>query len=183
MRNGVKVGIVGGVFAVMVGGAGYGAYNIVSAVSGDGGSAAAGAEKTGPPSDDEVAETSEKFFTAWEQGDAATAADLTDNALAAKELLIAYGGQAHIGKVKITPGTATGATVPFEVSATVSYEGRSKPLTYKSEPASYAGRPPGGRSSTGGPPSCTRISRPATPCSRARRRARPSRRWTVTAPC
>ncbi|MGW0571431.1 penicillin-binding transpeptidase domain-containing protein [Streptomyces tauricus] len=133
MRNGVKVGIVGGVFAVMVGGAGYGAYNIVSAVSGDGGSAEASAEKTGPPSDDEVAETSDKFFTAWEKGDAATAADLTDNALAAKELLIAYGGQAHIGKVKITPGTATGATVPFEVSATVSYEGRSKPLTYRSE--------------------------------------------------
>ncbi|MFD6290949.1 penicillin-binding transpeptidase domain-containing protein [Streptomyces sp. NPDC060205] len=142
MRSGVKVGLVGGVFAVMVGGAGYGAYNIVTAVSGDGGSAAA-AERTGPPSGDEVRETSEKFFTAWEQGDAPTAADLTNNALGAKELLVAYGGQAHIGKVKITPGTATGTTVPFKVSATVSYEGKSKPLAYRSELAVVRGKTSG----------------------------------------
>ncbi|MDQ1036789.1 hypothetical protein QFZ75_003205 [Streptomyces sp. V3I8] len=132
MRSGAKVAVVGGVFAVMVGGAGYGAYNIVSAVSGDEGTTAA-AKETGPPSADEVAKTSEKFFTAWEQGDTATAADLTDNAVAAKDLLVAYGGQAHIGRVKVTPGTATGTTVPFKVSATVSYEGRSKPLTYDGE--------------------------------------------------
>ncbi|WP_328494588.1 penicillin-binding transpeptidase domain-containing protein [Streptomyces sp. NBC_00414] len=143
MRSGVKVGIVGGVFAVMVGGAGYGAYNIVSAVSGDGGSAGAGTKKTGPPSGDEVRETSKKFFAAWEQGDAATAGNLTDNSVVAKDLLVAYGGQAHIGKVKITPGAASGATVPFEVSATVSYEGKSKPLTYKSELAVVRGKTTG----------------------------------------
>ncbi|WP_413758580.1 penicillin-binding transpeptidase domain-containing protein [Streptomyces sp. MMBL 11-3] len=133
MRNGAKVAIVGGVFAVVVGGVGYGAYNVVSTVNGDGGSSAAGAERTGPPSGDEVEETSGKFFAAWEQGDAAAAADLTDNAAAARELLVAYGGQAHIGKVKVTPGKAVGTRVPFSVSATVSYEGKSKPLTYKSE--------------------------------------------------
>lgn len=109
MRNGAKAAIVGGVFAVMVGGAGYGAYNIVSAVSGDGGSAGTTAEKkTGPPSGDEVEEASEKFFAAWKKGDAATAAAETNNAQAAKPLLVAYGGQAHITKVKITPGTCGG---------------------------------------------------------------------------
>ncbi|MEU9960344.1 penicillin-binding transpeptidase domain-containing protein [Streptomyces sp. NPDC050982] len=134
MRNGAKAAIVGGVFAVMVGGAGYGAYNIVSAVSGDSGSAGTKAEKkTGPPSGDEVEETSRKFFAAWEQGEAATAAAETNNAQAAGPLLVAYGGQAHITKVKITPGTPTGTTVPYSVSATVSYEGKSKPLAYKSE--------------------------------------------------
>ncbi|MDQ0950372.1 hypothetical protein QFZ24_004295 [Streptomyces phaeochromogenes] len=134
MRNGAKAAIVGGVFAVMVGGAGYGAYNIVSAVSGDGGSAGTTAEKkTGPPSGDEVEETSKKFFAAWEQGEAATAAAETNNAQAARPLLVAYGGQAHITKVKVTPGTPTGTTVPYSVSATVSYEGKSKPLAYKSE--------------------------------------------------
>ena len=134
MRNGAKAAIVGGVFAVMVGGAGYGAYNIVSAVSGDSGSARTKAEtKTGPPSGDEVEETSKKFFAAWEKGQAATAAAQTNNATVARDLLVAYGGQAHITKVRITPGTPAGTTVPFSVAATVSYEGRSKPLAYKSE--------------------------------------------------
>ncbi|MFE9685047.1 penicillin-binding transpeptidase domain-containing protein [Streptomyces sp. NPDC006285] len=143
MRNGVKATIVGGVFAVMVGGAGYGAYNIVGAVSGDEGSSSAGARRTGPPSGDEVRETSEKFFAAWERGDAAAAADLTDNAVAARELLVAYGGQAHIGRVKVTPGTAAGPRVPFSVSATVSYEGKSKPLTYEGELAVVRGETTG----------------------------------------
>ncbi|WP_221352360.1 penicillin-binding transpeptidase domain-containing protein [Streptomyces beigongshangae] len=146
MRNGVKAAMVGGVFAVMVGGAGYGAYNIVGAVSGDGdgsGSSAAGAERTGPPSADEVRETSGKFFAAWERGDAAAAAGLTDNAEVARVLLADYAGQAHIGKVKVTPGTATGTTVPFSVAATVSYEGKSKPLAYRSELAVVRGRTTG----------------------------------------
>ncbi len=132
MRNGAKTALVGGVFAVLVGGAGYGAYNVVSAVSGDGGSGEAAA-KTGPPSSDEVRETSEKFFAAWEKGEATEAAALTDNANFAEPLLAAYAGPAHITKVKVTPGTTTGTTVPYSVSATVSYEGKSKPLAYDSE--------------------------------------------------
>jgi hypothetical protein len=133
MRKGAKAAIVGGVFAVMVGGAGYGAYNIVSAVTGDSGSTQTEAAKTGPPSGDEVEETSKKFFAAWEKGQAATAAALTNNATVARPLFVAYAGQAHLTKVKITPGTPTGTTVPFSVSATVSYEDKSKPLSYKSE--------------------------------------------------
>ncbi|MDT0610014.1 penicillin-binding transpeptidase domain-containing protein [Streptomyces lancefieldiae] len=130
MGRGVKVAVIGGVFAVMVGGAGYGAYNVVSALDGDGGSG--GSPRSGPPSGDEIGETSEKFFAAWEKGDATTAASLTNNAATAGTLLTAYGEGAHITGVEITPGTATGATVPFTVKAKVSYEGTTKPLTYES---------------------------------------------------
>ncbi|MEU3732669.1 penicillin-binding transpeptidase domain-containing protein [Streptomyces sp. NPDC033538] len=132
MRKGVKATVIGGVFAVMVGGAGYGAYNVVSAL--DGGSGAAGGSvKSGPPSGDEVEEAAEKFFTAWEKGDATEAASHTNNSAAAGTMLTAYGEEAHITGVEITPGTTTGTAVPFTVKAKVSYEGASKPLTYKSE--------------------------------------------------
>ncbi len=134
MGRGVKVAVIGGVFAVMVGGAGYGAYNVVSAVNGDGGgTGSAGAEvKTGPPSADEVAEASEKFLSAWAKGDAATAASYTNNAPMAGTLLTAYAEEARITGVEITPGTATGASVPFRVRAKVTYGGTTKPLAYES---------------------------------------------------
>ncbi|GAA3999624.1 penicillin-binding transpeptidase domain-containing protein [Streptomyces marokkonensis] len=132
MRKGVKAAVIGGVFAVMVGGAGYGAYNVVSALDGGSG-ASGGSAKSGPPSGDEVEETAEKFFTAWEKGDATAAASHTNNSAVAGTLLAAYGEEAHITGVEITPGTTTGTAVPFTVKAKVSYEGASEPLTYKSE--------------------------------------------------
>ncbi|MEV6481177.1 penicillin-binding transpeptidase domain-containing protein [Streptomyces sp. NPDC051576] len=138
MRKGVKATVIGSVFAVMVGGAGYGAYNVVSALggsSGVGGSSGSEAVKTGPPSGSEVKETTAKFFAAWEKGQAVTAASYTNNDAAADTVLESYSGAAHITGVKITPGTATGtggATVPFTVKATVSYDGKSKPLSYES---------------------------------------------------
>ncbi|MGW1560418.1 penicillin-binding transpeptidase domain-containing protein [Streptomyces sp. NPDC002144] len=132
MPKGVKAAVIGGVFAVMVGGAGYAGYNIVSALNDDGGSGAASV-KTGPPSADEIKEASAKFFAAWQKGQAAQAAMYTNNQTTAEPLLAAYGETAHIENVNITPGAATGATVPFTVKATVSYENKSKPLTYKSE--------------------------------------------------
>ncbi|MFD4970174.1 penicillin-binding transpeptidase domain-containing protein [Streptomyces sp. NPDC058424] len=133
MRKGVKAAIVGGVFAAMIGGAGYGTYNFVHALNGN--TVAGGGPppvRTGPPSRDEVKETSAKFFAAWEKNEAAEAASYTDFPEAAEQLLTAYGGDAHITDVKITPGTASGATVPFSVKATVSYDGKSKPLAYDS---------------------------------------------------
>ncbi|WP_405645112.1 penicillin-binding transpeptidase domain-containing protein [Streptomyces sp. NBC_00019] len=131
MGKGVKAAVIGSVFAVMVGGAGYGAFNIVSALNGDGGSG--GSEvKSGPPSGDEVKETSEKFFAAWEEGAAASAGAYTNNDGAARILLSAYADEAHITDVRITPGAARKTTVPFTVKAKVSYQGDSKPLTYKS---------------------------------------------------
>ena len=133
MAKGVKVAVVSAVFAVMVGGAGYGAYNFVSALSGDGSGGVGDAKRSGPPSADEVEETTGKFFAAWEKGSAASAAAYTNNSTAAEQLLTAYGTTAHITGVRITPGKATGATVPYSVKATVSYGGKSKPLAYKSE--------------------------------------------------
>ncbi|MGW0331235.1 penicillin-binding transpeptidase domain-containing protein [Streptomyces sp. NPDC003011] len=135
MGRGVKAAVVGGVFVVMVGGAGYGTYNFVSALNDDTGAGAAGPApaRTGPPSADEVKETTATFFAAWEKGQAVDAAAYTNNAEASEALLTAYGTTAHIGDVKITPDTASGATVPFTVKAKVSYDGKSKPLTYKSE--------------------------------------------------
>jgi len=136
MRKGVKATVIGSVFAVMVGGAGYGAFNVVSALGGSDGVAGVGgasAKKTGPPSGSEVEETTKKFFAAWESGESVTAASYTNNDAAADTVLESYGGAGHITKVKITPGTTTGATVPFTVRATVSYEDISKPLTYKSQ--------------------------------------------------
>ncbi|CQR63590.1 penicillin-binding transpeptidase domain-containing protein [Streptomyces leeuwenhoekii] len=131
MGKGVKAAVVGGVFAVMLGGAGYGAYNLVSAVNGtDGGGPAP--VRTGPPDEEEIRTASAKFFAAWEKGEAATAASYTNNAAAAGQLLTAYGADAHITDVDITPGAAGGTRVPFTVRARVSYEGKSAPLTYKS---------------------------------------------------
>ncbi|GGZ71852.1 penicillin-binding transpeptidase domain-containing protein [Streptomyces bluensis] len=135
MRKGAKAAVVGGVFAVMVGGAGYGAYNFVTALSGDGGSGSAGTPvvRTGPPSRDEVQETTRKFFAAWEKGQAAEAASYTNYEEGAEGLLAAYRDDAHIRDVTITPGTTSGRTVPFSVKATVAYEGKSEPLAYDSE--------------------------------------------------
>ncbi|MFE0173717.1 penicillin-binding transpeptidase domain-containing protein [Streptomyces sp. NPDC059002] len=135
MRKGIKAVVVGGVFTVMVGGAGYGAYNLVNGLSGDGGSSGAGssAARTGPPTEDEIREVSRQFLTAWAKGDAAQAAAYTDNRAAASLALTGYREDAHLTKVKLTPKAASGARVPFSVSATVSYKGRSKPLAYESE--------------------------------------------------
>ncbi|CAM5563002.1 penicillin-binding transpeptidase domain-containing protein [Streptomyces canus] len=133
MARGVKVAVVSTVFAVMVGGAGYGAYNFVSAMSDDGSGGVGDTKRSGPPTADEIAKTSKDFFAAWEKGDAASAAAFTNNNTAAEVLLAAYGTDAHIGDVDITPGKAAGATVPYSVKATVSYDGKSKPLAYQSK--------------------------------------------------
>ncbi|MEV0317213.1 penicillin-binding transpeptidase domain-containing protein [Streptomyces sp. NPDC050658] len=135
MRKGVKVTLVGGVFAVMVGGAGYGAYNLVNGVTGGGGAASSGPEavKTGPPTDAEVGATAEKFLAAWAKGDAGLAAEYTNNAEVASLLLAGFREDAHLTKVRLTPGKASGTRVPFSVEATVSYEGKTKPFAYDSE--------------------------------------------------
>ncbi|EPH41440.1 penicillin-binding transpeptidase domain-containing protein [Streptomyces aurantiacus] len=132
MRKGAKAALVGGVFAVMVGGAGYGAYNVVNAVNGGGSSSDSGARESGPPSRDEVRETAREFLAAWAKGDADGAAAHTDNAVAAAEALTRFREDAHIRKVELTAGRISGTRVPFTVRATVAYEGKSKPLRYAS---------------------------------------------------
>ncbi|GAA2219759.1 penicillin-binding transpeptidase domain-containing protein [Streptomyces indiaensis] len=135
MGKGVKAAVIGGVFAVMVGGAGYGAFNIVSALSGDGGGTdgVAAGKRTGAPGKDEVKETTAAFFKAWQTGASAKAASYTDNGAAAERLLSAFADDAHITDVKIRPGPAKGTTVPYAVKAKVVYDGKSEPLSYRSE--------------------------------------------------
>ncbi|MGW5653171.1 penicillin-binding transpeptidase domain-containing protein [Streptomyces humi] len=127
--------VVGGVIAVVVGGAGLGLYALY------GGGAAADAAsstadhkdvKTGPLSATEVQTTARTFLSSWQQGRPARAAAVTDDAAACVRLLTGYGKDAHIKDVTLTEGTRTGAKVPFSVKATVSYKGVSKPLSYDS---------------------------------------------------
>ncbi|MFJ2224527.1 penicillin-binding transpeptidase domain-containing protein [Streptomyces anulatus] len=137
MRSGAKVAVIGGVFVLMAGGIGYGAYSMLGdTVGGDGGTRSASESskvKTGPPSAEEIAETSKGFLDAWAAGDAAAASLLTNNESGSEPVLSSYGEDARIGKVKITPGPAVGTKVPYTVKATVSYDGKSKPLVYASE--------------------------------------------------
>ncbi|MEU8668900.1 penicillin-binding transpeptidase domain-containing protein [Streptomyces anulatus] len=137
MRSGAKVAVIGGVFVLMAGGIGYGAYSMLGdTVGGDGGTRSASESskvKTGPPSAEEIAETSKGFLDAWAAGDAAAASLLTNNESGSAPVLASYGEDARIGKVKITPGPAVGTKVPYTVKATVSYDGKSKPLAYASE--------------------------------------------------
>ncbi|GAA2949842.1 penicillin-binding transpeptidase domain-containing protein [Streptomyces enissocaesilis] len=135
MRGGAKVAIVGGVFLVAAGGVGYGAYSVVSGETGGGPdlTSASAPERTGPPGADEVERTTKDFLAAWAKGDARAAGELTNDAAAAQPALSAYRDEAHISEVKLTPGTAAGATVPFTADATVTYKGKSKAFSYASE--------------------------------------------------
>ncbi|WP_425832749.1 penicillin-binding transpeptidase domain-containing protein [Streptomyces fractus] len=133
MRKGVKIGIVGGVFAVMVGGAGYGGYNLVTAVTGGNTVSSQDSEhKSGPPSGDEVKETSEDFLAAWAKNDPAAAARLTDYADNAMSVLEDWHDKAHVTHTELTPTRADGAKVAFHVRATVAYGKKTRTMSYDS---------------------------------------------------
>ncbi|MFF7330845.1 penicillin-binding transpeptidase domain-containing protein [Streptomyces sp. NPDC008150] len=137
-RRTKKPAVVGGVVAVVVGGAGVGCWALY-----DGGTAAddrprtaaAAAQEaveTGPLTAQEVGTAANAFLTAWQQGNVAGAASATDDAAAASALLTGWTKDAHIKDVTLTTGTATGAKVPFSVRATVAYKNLTKPLAYDS---------------------------------------------------
>ncbi|WP_330282571.1 penicillin-binding transpeptidase domain-containing protein [Streptomyces sp. NBC_00588] len=137
-RRRTKPAVVGGTIAVVVVGAGFGAY----ALFGGGASAddrtattSAAAEKhikTGPLSATEVKTAAQGFLTSWQHGEVTKAAATTNDATAATTLLTGYTKDAHITGVTLTEGTRTGDTVPFSVKGTVSYKGTSKPVAYDS---------------------------------------------------
>ncbi|MFJ3615330.1 penicillin-binding transpeptidase domain-containing protein [Streptomyces hydrogenans] len=134
MRSGVKVGIVGGVFAVVAGGVAYGGYNLWNGVTGgspDVGTRAA--SKTGPLSSEEVTATARDFLAAWAAGESDRAGQLTNDPVTAGPAVASYREDVGVSEAKITPGTPTGAVVPFTVEATVTYDGVSKPWTYTSK--------------------------------------------------
>ncbi|MCX5381946.1 penicillin-binding transpeptidase domain-containing protein [Streptomyces sp. NBC_00083] len=136
MRSGAKVAIAGGVFVVVAGGVAYGGYTLVG---GDGGSGSTQSRtqnapaRTGPLSADEIKETSTAFLQAWAKGDTAAAGALTNNQSVAATALTGYRDDAHITDVVVTPGTPSGAVVPYTVKAQVSFEGKTAPLSYASQ--------------------------------------------------
>lgn len=133
-RKKANAAVIGGVVAVVVLGAGVSAYALFS---GDSDRTAAADDKphvkTGPVTAAEVRTAADRFLTAWAAGDTAKAAAATDDATAATAALTSYGKDAHLSGVKLTPGKRAGAKMPFAVSATVSYGGKSKPFAYGSE--------------------------------------------------
>ncbi|MFD7708418.1 penicillin-binding transpeptidase domain-containing protein [Streptomyces sp. NPDC059786] len=136
-RGRTRPAVLGGLIAVAVGGAAFGAYSLF------GGGAAADdrtattakhqAIKTGPLSAAEVRTTAAGFLTAWGAGKTADAAALTDDPSAAKTALTGFGKDARITLQTLTPGKRSGDSVPFTVKGTVTYKGKSKPLSYASE--------------------------------------------------
>ncbi|WP_329572989.1 penicillin-binding transpeptidase domain-containing protein [Streptomyces sp. NBC_01361] len=133
-RKKANAAVIGGVVAVVVLGAGVSAYALFS---GDSDRTAASDDKphvkTGPVTAAEVRTAADRFLTAWAAGDTAKAAAATDDATAATAALTSYGKDAHLSGVKLTPGKRAGAKMPFAVSATVAYGGKSKPFAYGSE--------------------------------------------------
>ncbi|MCF3106498.1 penicillin-binding protein [Streptomyces roseoverticillatus] len=145
MHKSAKIAI-GVVAAGVVGAAGLGAYNLVDAVAGDGSTGAHGEPaplRTGPPTADEIKKTAHAFLAAWESGDTAKAAGLTDNSGAATTALGGYRETAHVEKVSLKPGTPQGTKVPFSVSAEVSYGSQRSTWTYDSSLDVVRGRSTG----------------------------------------
>ncbi|MEV6313870.1 penicillin-binding transpeptidase domain-containing protein [Streptomyces sp. NPDC051776] len=138
MRSGAKAAVIGGVFAAMVGAAGFGAYALMGGDDSSGGPldlSAVGDKpsiRTGPPSAAEVRTTAREFLDAWQSGNASGAAALTDSRGAAKAALTDYRKGAHIERVALEPGAATGRTVPFDVSAVISHSGKKATWAYES---------------------------------------------------
>ncbi|MES4886816.1 penicillin-binding transpeptidase domain-containing protein [Streptomyces sp. NPDC096012] len=135
VRRNTRPAVLGGMIAVVVGGAGFGVY----ALYGGGASAderasdaAHKAVRTGPPTAAEVRAASTRFLTAWQRGSVAEAAAATDDPAAAGALLTGYTKDARLTHVTLTAGTAKGAEVPFAVKATVAYKQLGRPLSYGS---------------------------------------------------
>ncbi|MET8983045.1 penicillin-binding transpeptidase domain-containing protein [Streptomyces sp. NPDC004539] len=131
--------VVGGMAAVVVGGAAFGVYALYGAgAAAENGSTASSSSdskpkiKTGPLTPAEVTKASAAFLTSWQQGKVAQAAAATDDAKSATALLTGYTKDAHVTGVTLTPGPATGAKVPFSIKGTVTFDGTAKPLTYAS---------------------------------------------------
>ncbi|MFJ9829308.1 penicillin-binding transpeptidase domain-containing protein [Streptomyces sp. NPDC101160] len=148
MRSGAKVAIVGGVFVVVASGVGYGGYNLWNGVTGSSGTGTRSAsgtdeKRSGPVTSEEVTSTAKDFLAAWATGEPETAAQLTNNPVAAGPALLGFREDAKVSAASITPGPASGPTVPFTVQATVTYEGVSKPWTYSSRLTVVRGRTTG----------------------------------------
>ncbi|MEV8537254.1 penicillin-binding transpeptidase domain-containing protein [Streptomyces sp. NPDC051211] len=138
MRSGVKTAFVGGVFVLVAGGVGFAGYEMLGGDSDDAGlggadAAPLNASGSGEVTAEEIERTSRDFLAAWARGDADAAGTLTDDPAAAAEALRGFRETGHVENAVVTPGAASGATVPYTVKATISFEGHEKELAYASE--------------------------------------------------
>ncbi|MDX3572369.1 penicillin-binding transpeptidase domain-containing protein [Streptomyces sp. ID05-47C] len=135
-RNSKRPAMVGGMIAVVVGGAGIGVYALYGGGAAADDTSAAAAKKpavrTGPLSATEVTTAARSFLTAWQQGKVTQAAAVTDDPAAATALLTGYTKDARITGATLTAGTPAGDKVPFAVKGTVTFEKTSKPVAYDS---------------------------------------------------
>ncbi|WP_309093730.1 penicillin-binding transpeptidase domain-containing protein [Streptomyces sp.] len=134
-RRKTSPAVIGGMIAVVVVGAGAGAYALYGggAAADDGTRASSDGKpevRTGPLSATEVTTTARAFLTAWQSGRLPQAAAATDDPAAARALLTGYAKDARVKDVTLTPGARTGDRVPFAVRGTVAYKGTEKPLAY-----------------------------------------------------
>jgi hypothetical protein len=133
----MKNGIIGGVFTAMVAVAGYGAYNIYSALEkpgppgADSPRALSSPVSSEPPTAQEVDSAATAFLAAWQHGDTQKAADLTDSPTLAVDSLNEY-KDAHVTPSSIKVADTTGAEVAFHVDASITYQGVTKPWRYDS---------------------------------------------------
>ncbi|MFD0415847.1 penicillin-binding transpeptidase domain-containing protein [Streptomyces sp. NPDC127108] len=124
--------VLGGAAVAIVCGVGVTAYALSG---GDDGKSDGKTVATGPPTAAEVRTTTRAFLTAWEKGDVAGAAALTDDRKAARAALTAYREEAKVSAVRLKPGkpaTRKSAKVPFKAAATISYGGKDKRYAYDS---------------------------------------------------
>ncbi|MCZ1009498.1 penicillin-binding transpeptidase domain-containing protein [Streptomyces lydicus] len=137
MRREVKYGLIGGSVALVAGVVGgftlFGGSDgspqevrSADAKSGDKPKVA-----TGPLSAKEVHTTAQGFLTAWQSGDAAKAAGMTDDPVKCKAALEALAKQARFSKVAVTPGTPSGDKVPYSVAAQIDYKGTKAAYSYR----------------------------------------------------
>lgn len=138
MRREVKYGLIGGSVALVAG--------VVGGFTLFGGSADSSPQKavaaeaksgdnapkvaTGPLTAKEVRTTAQEFLTAWQSGDAAKAAGLTDSPEAAQSALENFSKKARFSKVTLTPGKPAGEKVPYTVAAEIDHNGTTAPFSY-----------------------------------------------------
>ncbi|MDT0459905.1 penicillin-binding transpeptidase domain-containing protein [Streptomyces sp. DSM 41527] len=137
MRREVKYGLIGGSVALVAGV--VGGFALFGGSDGSpqevrSADAKAGDKPkvpTGPLSAKEVHTTAQGFLTAWQSGDAAKAAGMTDDPVKCKAALEALAKQARFSKVALTPGTPSGDKVPYSVAAQIDYKGTKAAYSYR----------------------------------------------------
>ncbi|MFF8790313.1 penicillin-binding transpeptidase domain-containing protein [Streptomyces sp. NPDC015125] len=138
MRREVKYGLIGGSVALVAGvvggfalfGGSDGSPQEVRSADAKGGDKGPKVA-TGPLSAKEVHTTAQGFLTAWQSGDAAKAAGMTDDPEKCKAALEALAKQARFSKVALTPGTPSGDKVPYSVAAQIDYKGTKAAYSYR----------------------------------------------------